>query len=67
MLSITLGNSLRLCHGLLYRTQDNTFWHIFDQNRAAIFERQTLADSNRRAHDPIGYYVNMKCNVTSSA
>ncbi len=31
MLSIPFGDGLRLCHGLIYRTQDDTLWRFLNE------------------------------------
>lgn len=54
MLSITLGNCLRLCHGLFYRTQDDAIWGFFDEHRSTALKPQTFANANRKAHAAVG-------------
>jgi len=67
MLSVPLGNSLRLGHRLIDCTQDNALWRFFNEHRATAFKPQSLTDAYRETHATVRRDVNLECHVSFSA
>ena len=63
MLGVPLGNSLRLCHCLIYRTENDTVGRFLNKDRAASLKPETLPNAHRQAHAAIRRDVYLKAHV----